>query len=212
MFLLSMKSKAKAGQPPSRLESGVMPRVDLRRIDHRTQAFVPISEEEAMPSSGRMIDDDISFEEAPTRLRPISLAVPPLSEREGREGAKSTVTFHVRDEGIRPPPPSQRSLRLVQQPMIDTPATPFLAIRAFAGFPDVPESLLWAPLYALHVRARKKILREQLASARKRFSPDVELYEQALELADARIVRIGMICVVLACALPVVVALAILCC
>ncbi len=188
-----------------------MARVDVRRADHKTVVFSPISEEEAMPpSSGRFLDDDLAFEEAPTRLRPISLAVPPLSQREPSV-PKSTVHFHVRDEVIRPPPPSQRSLHLVPTE-VAPPVAPHLAILAFAGFPEVPSSVLGAPLYALKVRSRRSVLRAQLASARKRFSPDVELYERAIGLADARMVRIGMILVTLICAVPVVVALAVLYC
>lgn len=189
-----------------------MARVDPRNIDHRTVVFAPAPPEEdenyvpPPPSSGRFLDDSFDFEEAPTRLRPISLAVPPMSQ-----GGQNTVRCQVRDEAIRPPPPSGRSLRLVM-PDVDTPVEPMLAIMAFAGYPEVPSSIWGAPLYALHVRSRRKILRLELESAKKRFSPDVDLYERALLLGDARMERIGMFLVALFCAVPVVVALAVLYC
>ena len=74
-------------------------------------------------------------------------------------------------------------------------------IVAFAGYGLVPEKLSELPAYALHVLARRQILRSGLEVARKRRQQDVELYRAALAAADDAAVYKGLVLlVVLACA------------
>jgi hypothetical protein len=57
-------------------------------------------------------------------------------------------------------------------------------IMAFAGFGLVPEKLSEMPAYALHVLARRRVLRAGLEVARARRPQDVELYQAAITAAD----------------------------
>jgi hypothetical protein len=86
----------------------------------------------------------------------------------------------------------------VQRPV--TPATALTpgrdpkrpGIFAFAGFGMAPDNLSAAPTYAFRVLARRRVLRRDLAIARARRSPDVELYEAALRTADEKVVFRGL--------------------
>ena len=141
-------------------------------------------EGDGVPSSGgRMIDDSLDFEHAPRTQKMISLAVPP------------------RTQGMLPPAP----LHLMMPPLVTATVGTNSAIRAFAGFPAAPTTLFATPHYALLVMAKKRVLRLELASAQARRSPDVALYENALELADRGAVRTGIALMVLGFVLPFVV-------
>jgi hypothetical protein len=78
-------------------------------------------------------------------------------------------------------------------PAVVDPKRP--GIFAFAGFGLAPENLGAAPTYAFRVLARRRVLRRDLALARARRSPDVELYEAALRTADEKVVRRGLLLV-----------------
>lgn len=65
-------------------------------------------------------------------------------------------------------------------------------IAAFAGYGVPPRSLWETPSYALHVRARKKELARELTYAKRGRSPDVALFEAALNAYDTRAARNGM--------------------
>ncbi len=65
-------------------------------------------------------------------------------------------------------------------------------IVAFAGYGLPPEKLSETPSYALHVLARRRVLREGLEMARRRRPRDIELYEAALQVADQAAVRKGL--------------------
>ncbi len=73
------------------------------------------------------------------------------------------------------------------------PPTPHeqAAIR-IANYPSVPDKLWEAPRYAVRVLLRQLELRQDLASLRRRRSPDVALYERALEAHDRRMFSIGL--------------------
>lgn len=62
-----------------------------------------------------------------------------------------------------------------------------------ARYPSPPTKLHETPLYALHVILRQYELRQDLASLRKRRSPDVPLYERAIHTHDARTFRLGLV-------------------
>lgn len=61
-----------------------------------------------------------------------------------------------------------------------------------ARYPTPPSQLWAAPGYAIKVLLRQLELRQDLASLRKRRSPDVSLYERALEAHDAKTFAVGL--------------------
>lgn len=74
---------------------------------------------------------------------------------------------------------------------------------AFAGFAAPPSTIWGTPRYAVHVILRRRVLRIDLALARKRRSADVGLYEAALRAADDGSVRNGLIFLVVLAAFAV---------
>lgn len=69
-----------------------------------------------------------------------------------------------------------------------------------ARYPSAPAKITQAPAYAVRVFLRQLELRQDLASLRKRRSPDVGLYERALAVHDKKTFAIGMAMVVSAVA------------
>jgi len=61
-----------------------------------------------------------------------------------------------------------------------------------ARYPVVPEKVWEAPAYAMKVLWRQFELRQDLASLRKKRSPDVPLYERALETHDTKTFALGL--------------------
>lgn len=61
-----------------------------------------------------------------------------------------------------------------------------------ARYPLPPAKLWEAPIYAMKVIWRQMELRQDLASLRKKRSPDVALYERALKTHDPRTFALGL--------------------
>lgn len=61
-----------------------------------------------------------------------------------------------------------------------------------ARFPAAPHEVWEAPLYAMKVLWRQFELRQDLAALRRRRSPDVALYERALQTHDANVFALGV--------------------
>jgi hypothetical protein len=61
-----------------------------------------------------------------------------------------------------------------------------------ARFPVPPQKVWETPLYMMRVAARQLELRQDLASLRKRRSPDVALYERALKTHDPKTFALGL--------------------
>ncbi len=89
-----------------------------------------------------------------------------------------------------PAPTSQPALALGAAPSSRGGADPALAM--IARYPVAPEKIWEAPAYALKVLWRQFELRQDLASLRKKRSPDVPLYERALRTHDAKTFALGL--------------------
>jgi hypothetical protein len=63
---------------------------------------------------------------------------------------------------------------------------------AFSGFGLPPKNASKLPAYALRVLRRRSLLRRELCVAKKRGSPDVALYQDALRCADEDAVNKGL--------------------
>ncbi len=128
----------------------------------------------AAPSSGRHVAAPAAPQPLPSEPR---LAPPPASSSGRFPAAPSSPDLG--EAAPAPPPP--------------TPPTPQeqAAIR-IANYPPVPEKLWEAPRYAVRVLLRQVELRQDLASLRRRRSPDVALYERALAAHDPRMYAIGL--------------------
>ncbi|MBX3224508.1 MAG: hypothetical protein KF795_28600 [Labilithrix sp.] len=122
-----------------------------------------------------------------------AVKAPPSGEQReaggGRDAAASSGRTQV----------SSLELEALAMPMeavlpvaLPRPIDPRPGIVAFAGFGIVPDKLTDLPAYALHVLARKRVLRDGLAIARARRPQDVELYEAALACADDESVNKGL--------------------
>ncbi len=61
-----------------------------------------------------------------------------------------------------------------------------------ARFPTPPQKVWEAPLYTMKVLWRQLELRQDLASLRKKRSPDVPLYERARKMHDPRTFALGL--------------------
>lgn len=73
------------------------------------------------------------------------------------------------------------------------PATSADPSALIARFPDPPEKVLATPGYALRVLWRQMELRQDLASLRRRRSPDVPLFERALRTYDPKTFTLGLV-------------------
>ena len=94
------------------------------------------------------------------------------------------------DPSLRPPESDPQVQLGVVPPSARRPADTAAAM--IARFPDAPEKVWEAPAYALKVLWRQFELRQDLASLRKRRSPDVPLYERALKTHDAKTFAVGL--------------------
>jgi len=61
-----------------------------------------------------------------------------------------------------------------------------------ARYPTPPDKIWEAPVYAIRVMLRQLELRQDLASLKKKRSPDVPLYERALRTHDAKTLMVGL--------------------
>jgi hypothetical protein len=62
-----------------------------------------------------------------------------------------------------------------------------------AKYPESPEKIWQAPMYAIRVVMRQFELRSDLESLRRRRSPDVPLYEAALRAYDPKTFKLGLV-------------------
>jgi hypothetical protein len=98
------------------------------------------------------------------------------------------------------PPASDPALRAQSQPDMQAQPPPAPApprppdpASMIARFPAPPDAIWESPIYAMKVLWRQFELRQDLASLRKRRSPDVPLYERALKTHDAKTFALGLI-------------------
>jgi hypothetical protein len=135
-------------------------------------------------ASSRMLDTDFD-EDAPAPAAPLELAVvahravpapPPRPPFDGPEPAR-----------IEPP----SDARAAPAPAA-APARPPDGAAIVANYPPPPSALWEAPVYALKVLWRQLELRQDLASLRRKRSPDVGLYERALKAHDPRVFALGL--------------------
>jgi hypothetical protein len=70
---------------------------------------------------------------------------------------------------------------------------PHSALVAFAGYGSPPSSLWSTPSYALRVFGRRRVLRRELAIAKRHRKHDVAHYESALRAADSGAVSRGVL-------------------
>lgn len=96
---------------------------------------------------------------------------------------------------LEPPPPVKPG---VEVPKVDAAAA------AIAKYPPPPGKAWHAPVYACKVLWRQLELRQDLESLRRRRSPDVPLYERALQAHDKRSFAIGLAVVCAALAITTV--------
>lgn len=85
-----------------------------------------------------------------------------------------------------PAPPGSTRVAAHVAPAAPDPAA------MIARFPPPPAKVWEAPIYAMKVLWRQLELRQDLASLRKRRSPDVALYERALTTHDTKTFTIGL--------------------
>jgi hypothetical protein len=108
-----------------------------------------------------------------------------------------------------PPPPSDRALQaaspanpgsspaippdeLVAAPPAPAPPQPPSPAALIARFPAPPAKVWETPGYAMRVLWRQFELRQDLESLRKKRSPDVRLYEEALKTHDPKTFAVGL--------------------
>lgn len=104
--------------------------------------------------------------------RPLAAAVP--SAAPGAPAAPPSSPAFSAPPAARPPPPKPSPAAIV------------------AKYPPPPEKVWETPIYAWKVLFRQLELRQDLASLRKRRSPDVPLYEAALRAHDQKTFVLGL--------------------
>ena len=117
---------------------------------------------------------------------PQQVSQPPSQQAPPSIQPGSSNSFRPKEASLTPPGGPQS----IQPRYPSTSADPASLI---ARFPAPPTKIHETPLYALHVLLRQYELRQDLASLRKRRSPDVPLYERAIHTHDARTFRLGVL-------------------
>jgi hypothetical protein len=74
-----------------------------------------------------------------------------------------------------------------------TPREPPDPAALIARYPPPPDKVWEAPIYAMKVLWRQLELRQDLASLRRKRSPDVPLYERAIRTHDPKTFALGLI-------------------
>jgi len=88
-------------------------------------------------------------------------------------------------------PPSQPGSNPLLGGPMHAPQTPNAAAM-IARYPAPPSKLWESPIYAMKVLWRQMELRQDIASLKKKRSPDVALYERALKTHDAKTFAVGL--------------------
>lgn len=142
-------------------------------------------------------EEEESFPEDGAPEAPDSL----VKMMEGIEGSRVTQEAWPKEKAVVvPKPPSVPKMEAVVPPtplqlpvsrMTPRPLNEHQIIEDFAKFGPSPETIWQTPGYALHVRARKAQLKQELGLHRERRPSDVQLYEKALAHIDDDGVRRG---------------------
>jgi hypothetical protein len=150
-------------------------------------------------------DDDSMGNGAPLASLELDMRAA-AAQQPASSGAPSPLTTGPPSSGqaIPPAPPGHGDPHLATHAASpnEHPGTPRAAVAArpakpsaaamIARYPSPPTSLLGAPMYAVRVALRQIELRTDLESLRRRRSPDVPLYEAALEAYEPKTFRLGM--------------------
>jgi hypothetical protein len=142
----------------------------------------------AGPSADAFGDDDPFDAPAPDGALELDLPVrsappaPPAPPEEVPAAAAAEPPPPASAPAAPPPPP----------PGPAAPPPPPEPAVILARYPSPPEKIWQAPLYTLRVLWRQLELRQDLAALRRGRSPDVRLYERALEVHDKRVFAIGL--------------------
>lgn len=112
----------------------------------------------------------------------------PASASDLRVDAEPSSTPNVAAQAS-PEPPQSDPRGDAPEPAPPPPPEPASLI---ARYPTAPAKVWETPAYAMKVLFRQLELRQDLTSLRRRRSPDVRLYERALELHDARAYKLGL--------------------
>lgn len=166
--------------------------------------------EPPVSSSGRMLDDSLEFD-FDLDDDGLELDMSPSSQQPRAEASRTTrgdasppsrraTANAARPAGETTPKPRSPSSGEILQGtptgrravMAPGPIDPHAALVAFAGFGEPPATIWSTPFYAARVIMRRRSLRADLASARRRRSADVGLYEASLRAADDDAVRNGL--------------------
>jgi hypothetical protein len=158
----------------------------------------PISgSNEASPTSTREMDGG-DFErdsKMPSCLVELEMRGMPIRQEAWPKSAPSPYFGNTEERSVAraipPPPPSSALRRPTTIALAVAPGSAFRAtdtkavIAAFAGFGAPPTSIWQTPSYALHVFRRRGELARDLAYARRGRSPDVALFEAAMDAYHA---------------------------
>ena len=172
----------------------------------------PISETKhgAPPSSREMDGADFEdFDEfdnddnTPSSVLELQMDGLPIREEAWPKPAPARLVGDIEERSVAPaiPPPPPAALRRPTTPAAHAATTTnFLraadtkaVIAAFAGYGAPPTSLWQTPGYALHVFRRRRELAQDLAYARRGRSPDVALFEAAIDAYDSSSASAGKI-------------------
>ncbi|MBX3224169.1 MAG: hypothetical protein KF795_26875 [Labilithrix sp.] len=121
---------------------------------------------------------------APRHASDPSMPAPPRSD-------PSMPPRHASDPSM-PAPRSDPSMSAPHVAGYVAAAAPPDPAAMIARFPPPPAKVWEAPIYAMKVLWRQLELRQDLASLRKRRSPDVALYERALRTHDTKTFAVGL--------------------
>jgi hypothetical protein len=151
------------------------------------------------------LDDDPFADEVPAGS--LELDLPPSTHAAKSSRSMPTAPEPPPDQEIVPPSVSKH--RAAGAPKAEAPidAQPAPAPAAaspgaarspdpallIAQYPEAPNKVWEAPRYAMAVLWRQYELRQDLASLRKRRSPDVPLYERALTVHDKKTFSLGLV-------------------
>ncbi|MBX3231563.1 MAG: hypothetical protein KIT84_23955 [Labilithrix sp.] len=122
----------------------------------------------------------------------------PLPARSGRPTSDPHMAAQMAAQqstpnNLAPPSSPQVAPQQAQQPPLAfmPPAQPDAAVM-IARYPTPPAKVWETPIYAIRVLLRQFELRQDIASLRKKRSPDVALYERALKTHDGTNFAVGL--------------------
>ncbi|MBX3202084.1 MAG: hypothetical protein KF850_31990 [Labilithrix sp.] len=175
--------------PPGSVPDLALPAPSQPRLAPSVSGAPPSS-----PSFSGAPPSSPSFSGAPPSSPSLSGAPPSSPSLSGAPPSSPSLSgpprSHPSVSGAPPgPPPPPGSSRVAAHVAVTAPPDPAAMI---ARFPRPPAKVWEAPVYAMKVLWRQLELRQDLASLRKRRSPDVALYERALTTHDTKTFTIGL--------------------